>query len=314
MALDLYQRVTDAIVQMIERGFDGEKLRPLWTTPSGHSPIPISAASKKAYRGINTVLLWAASIQFGYRSVHWATYRGWSQLGCQVRRGETATMIVFWKKLHARDAPDDTAEDSPEDTPGRPRMMARAYNVFNAAQVEGWTEPPPQEDIQKLPIEDRIDIADTFAKNTGAVIRHGGSQAYFVPSQDYVQMPEFEHFRDAESYYSVLLHELTHWTGHEHRLNRSFSKRFGDQAYAFEELVAEIGSAFVLASIGLSAEPREDHARYVGNWLKVLKGDKRAIFTAASQAQRAADLLWSLQPGGVEGGEVDEGEGEVEAA
>jgi antirestriction protein ArdC len=143
----------------------------------------------------------------------------------------------------------------------------------------------------------RIAHAEGFFSATGATVRHGGNQAYYSVASDLVQMPFFETFRDAESYYATLAHELTHWTRHPSRLDRSFGrKRFGDEGYAMEELVAELGAAFLSADLGLTPEPREDHAAYIGNWLNVLKNDKRAIFTAASHAQRAADFLSNPSP------------------
>ncbi|MGC2463219.1 MAG: zincin-like metallopeptidase domain-containing protein [Steroidobacteraceae bacterium] len=143
---------------------------------------------------------------------------------------------------------------------------------------------------------ERIAVAESFAANTEATLRHGGNRAYYSVTDDYVQMPPFECFRDAESYYATLLHELTHYTRHPSRLEREFGrKRWGDAGYAAEELVAELGAAFLCADLGVTAEPRDDHASYLASWLDVLKRDKRAIFTAAAHAQRAADYLHGLQ-------------------
>jgi antirestriction protein ArdC len=150
----------------------------------------------------------------------------------------------------------------------------------------------------RLDTVQRIDRAEAFFAATGANIQHGGNQAFYTMAQDRVQMPPFESFQDAESYYGTLCHEMTHWTRHPKRLERDFGrKRWGDEGYAMEELVAELGSAFLSADLDLTPEVRADHASYIGNWLKVLKDDKRAIFTAAAHAQRAADYLHMLQPG-----------------
>jgi antirestriction protein ArdC len=143
---------------------------------------------------------------------------------------------------------------------------------------------------------ERIDQADAFFRAIGSDLRHGGNQAYYSPSGDYVQMPPFAAFRESISYYSVLAHEHTHWTASAARCNRELGKRFGDNAYAAEELIAELGAAFTCAHLGLSTEPREDHAQYLQSWLRVLKADKRAIFTAASKAQQATD--WMIQRAG----------------
>lgn len=165
----------------------------------------------------------------------------------------------------------------------------KGYTAFNVEQIEGLPERYYAKAEPRLDPVQRIARADAFFAATGADIRHGGNQAYYTMAQDYVQMPPFESFRDAESYYATLAHECTHWTRHPSRLERDFGrKRWGDEGYAMEELVAELGSAFVSADLDLTPEPREDHAAYIASWLKVLKNDKRAIFTAAGHAQRGA--------------------------
>jgi antirestriction protein ArdC len=162
-----------------------------------------------------------------------------------------------------------------------------------------YAQPAPRFD----PIT-RIEHAEKFVSATGADIRHGGGRAYYTIAGDYIQMPPFESFREAESYYATLLHELVHFTRGPSRLDRDFGrKRFGDEGYATEELVAELGAAFLCASLELTPEPREEHASYIQNWLTTLSADKRAIFHAAAHAQRAADFLHKLQP---EAGEGDE--------
>jgi antirestriction protein ArdC len=173
----------------------------------------------------------------------------------------------------------------------------KGYTVFNVEQIDGLPEtyydrPPPRGEVMP-----RIARAEAFFAALGADIRYGGNRAYYAPSPDYVQMPPFESFRDPESYCAVLAHECTHWTLHEKRLARSFgTKRWGDEGYAVEELVAELGSAFLCAGLELTPEVREDHAAYLAHWLKVMKADKRATFTASAHAQRAADFLHGLQP------------------
>jgi len=171
----------------------------------------------------------------------------------------------------------------------------KGYSVFNVEQIDGLpahytaTHPP------RLNPEQRIAQAEGFFAATGADIRHGGDSAHYVPALDYVQMPPFESFKGAESYYATMAHELTHWTRHPSRLERDFGrKRFGDQGYAMEELVAELGAAFLCADLELTPQIRDDHAPYIAGWLKALKDDKRAIFTAASHAQKAADFLHSV--------------------
>jgi len=224
-----------------------------------------------------------------------ATYKQWSELGAQVRKGEKSSLVVFWK-VFDRDG-QDAADDEDEANPAR-RFMARGYAVFNAAQVDGYQAPvvvPPSEGPE------RIAEADTFFAAIGADIRHGGNRAYYSPGGDHIQMPHFSAFRDAASYYAILAHEGIHWTGGgANRCARDLRGRFGSESYAAEELVAELGAAFLCADLDLASEPRPDHAAYVASWLKVLRQDKRAIFTAASKAQQAADWLHGRQGASVE--------------
>jgi len=174
----------------------------------------------------------------------------------------------------------------------------KGYTVFNVEQIEelpahyyATAAPPTLEPAQ------RIERAERFLAQSGAAVRHGGNRAYYAPGPDHIQMPPFEFFEDPASYYETRLHETVHWTRHPSRLERDFGrKRWGDEGYAMEELVAEIGSAFLSADLGLTPEVREDHTAYIASWLKVLKEDKRAIFSAAAHAQRAADFLHGLQP------------------
>lgn len=284
----IYQRITDQIVAAIDAGA-GDFTMP-WHTDGTDITQPINAASGKPYRGINVIALWATAQACGYTGARWATYRQWQELGAQVRKGEKSAPVVFWKIFDR----DEGQAEEPAENDHR-RFMARGYSVFNAAQVEGY-EPPP---VVALPPAVRIGRAEDFFANLAADIRHGGNRAYFQPSTDHIQMPPFAAFRDAVSYYATLSHEATHWTGVKSRLDRDMSGRFGSEGYAVEELVAELGAAFLCGSLGLANEPRPDHAAYVASWLKVLRNDNRAIFTAAAKAQQAADHLHSQQPEGL---------------
>ena len=284
---DVYARVTDQIINAIEQGVGTWRMP--WHTSGRFAFSPINVASKKPYRGINTVCLWAAAHAKGYASGEWGTYQQWQDRGAQVRKGEKATLVVFWK--FAND-PKESQSDSDTPASGSRLLFTKGYSVFNAAQVDGYT---PKADAEQ-PIPERIAYAEAFFSAVGADVRHGGNQAFYSPAGDYVQMPPFEAFRDAISYYSTLAHECTHWTASAARCNRELGKRFGDNAYAAEELIAELGAAFTCGHLGLSTEPRADHAQYIQSWLRVLKADKRAIFTAASKAQQAAD--WMMQKAG----------------
>lgn len=281
---DVYQRVTDQIVTAIEKGVGNWRMP--WHTTGRNAFSPVNVNSRKAYRGINTVCLWAAAEAKGYESGEWGTYKQWQDRGAQVRKGEKATLVVFWKFANSA----ETQEDGDEQEVGTSRLVfTRGYSVFNAAQVDGYT-PKAEPD---RPVLDRIADADAFFAGIGADVRHGGNQAFYTTLDDHIQMPPFQAFKENLGYYSTLAHEHTHWTAKADRCNRELGKRFGDNAYAAEELVAELGAAFVCARLGLASEPREDHAQYINSWLRVLKADKRAIFTAASKAQQATDWMVS---------------------
>jgi len=256
-----------------------------WHTSGRFAFSPVNVTSRKPYSGINTVCLWAAAQAKGYESGEWATYPQWQERGAQVRKGEKSTCVVFWKFVNSA-AENQSGEDEQPATGSR-LLFTRGYAVFNAAQVDGYT-PKADPDI---PAIERIEQADAFFKSIGATVRHGGNKAFYSPASDHIQMPPFQAFMESVSYYSTLAHEHTHWTSRAGRCDRQLGKRFGDNAYAAEELIAELGAAFVCAHLGLSTEPRQDHAQYIQSWLRVLKADKRAVFTAASKAQQAADFL-----------------------
>ena len=280
----IYQRITDQIIAAIEAGAGNWKMP--WHTDGTDITQPINAASGKAYRGVNVIALWATAQACEYSGARWATYKQWQEMGAQVRKGEKSAPVVFWKMFDK-----DEEADQPEENDRR-RFMARGYSVFNAAQVDGYEAPP----AVILPPSVRIGRAEDFFASLKADICHGGNRAYFQPMTDCIQMPPFGAFRDAIAYYATLSHEATHWTGTKSRLDRDLSGRFGSDGYAAEELVAELGAAFLCGSLGLANEPRPDHAAYVASWLKVMRGDNRAIFTAAAKAQQAADYQHHLQP------------------
>ena len=286
MKTDLYQLVTDRIVASLEQG-----VKP-WEQPwnSGHTEGRIVRPLRGngvPYQGINVLMLWGAAMEKGYTAPHWLTFKQALDLGGQVRKGETSSPVVFASTLTRTETDAGTGEDREQRIP-----FLKSYNVFNAEQIDGLPEQFRAPVPARLEAVERIAHAETFFAATGAEIRHGGCRAFYQIADDFVQMPPIEAFRDAASYYAVLAHEVTHWTRHGSRLAREFGrKRFGDEGYAMEELVAELGSAFLSADLDLTPEPRADHASYIENWLRVLKGDKRAIFTAASHAQRAADFL-----------------------
>ncbi len=206
-------------------------------------------------------------------------------------RGETGELVVYADRI-TRTETDNKGEEIEREIP-----FLKGYTVFNAEQCEGlpaqYTAKVEGPTLTKM---QRIEQADRFFAATGADVRHGGTRAFYAEGPDFVQMPPFETFRDAESYAATLAHELTHWTKHDKRLARDMGRvKWGDEGYAREELVAELGSAFLCADLGITPEVREDHAAYIASWLKVLKDDKRLIFSAASHGQRAVDYLHGTQ-------------------
>jgi antirestriction protein ArdC len=230
-------------------------------------------------------VLWAQSQSKGYTSALWGTYQQWQSLGGQVRKSEHGSPVVYWGTYESK----DSAEDEQDERSGR-HLFCKGYTVFNLDQVDGCKLPKRFE--PKLSHNQRIARAESFFAGVGVQVRDGGNRAFYRPdTPEAVYMPGFDQFPDRVDYYSTLAHETTHWTSHMSRCDRQPGKRFGDAAYAMEELIAELGSAYTMAGLELELTPRRDHAVYIDSWLRVLRSDKRAIFTAASQAQRAADWM-----------------------
>ena len=288
---DVHRAITDKIIAAMEAGAC-EFVMP-WHRHSPGLGRPTNAFTLASYRGVNVVALWAEAMTTGYGSGWWATFKQWKELGASVRKGEHGTTIVFYKSLAGPENED--AEDE-----GRARsLMARAYRVFNQHQVDGWQPPQPG------PASPAVILAEVeaFVASTSATIRHGGDMACYRPKLDVIDLPARAAFRDAgtrsatEAYYATLLHELTHWSGAKHRLNRQLAGRYGSDAYAMEELVAELGAAFLCADLRITNEPRTDHASYLSSWLSVLRSDRRAIFMAARLANEATAFLAAFAAG-----------------
>ena len=285
---DIYTRITNKIIADLERGdltwrkpwnakhLAGNVLRPMrW------NGIP--------YSGINTLVLWATGAEQGYTSPYWMTFKQAQQMGANVRKGEKGTQVVYADNLTKEE------EGQNGETKTKRIPFLKTYTVFNTVQLDnvpkGFDTPPP-------PVtnpETRIAELEQFFAQTKADI-YAGHQASYTMATDRIQMPPFESFQTATDYYSVLAHELTHWTKHPKRLDRDFGrKRFGDEGYAKEELVAELGACFLAADLGFEPMPQEHHVAYIQNWLNALKDDKRLIFAAASHAQKAVEHVWELQ-------------------
>lgn len=291
---DVYDQVTASIVAALEAG-----VQP-WFKPwnaehaAGRITRPLRA-NGIAYRGINVLMLWGVAVERGYSAPLWLTYKQAQELGGQVRKGEKGSLVVYANSVTRTETDEASGEETARNIP-----FLKSYTVFNAEQVEGLPAHFYAMAAPALSTLERIAAADQFFGATGAEIRHGGNQAYYTQGPDRVQMPPFESFKDEIGYYATLAHELTHWTKHPKRLDRDFGRKsWGDEGYAMEELVAELGAAFLAADLGLEAAPRADHAAYIASWLTVLKSDKRAIFSAAAHAQRAVDFLMAMQPNAV---------------
>ncbi len=310
---DIYARITNQIVGALERG-----VKP-WTQPwnAAHAAGPVSRPLRhggQPYAGINVVTLWATAMERSYSAPIWMTFRQAMQFGGHVRKGEKGAPVVYADKLVRSDERSDgKAEGGSGDDGIRVIPFLKSYTVFNVEQIDGLPQRYYELATAEPNPDTRIANAEAYFAATGADIREGGNAACYIPALDVIHMPPFEAFRDAQGYYSTLAHECTHWTRHESRLNRDFGrKKFGDAGYAREELVAELGAAFLCADLGITLEDREDHAAYIGSWLQVLKSDSRAIFTAAAHAQKAVSYLHGLQPNA--DGEADTSDTDDEAA
>jgi len=254
-----------------------------WIKPwsgKGTGNMPRNAVSKRAYSGANVLLLWLAAENNGYTSGKWLTYKQAQELGGNVRKGEKSTSIVYASTFEKQN------ENGDKDV----IPFLKSYAVFAVEQCEGLEA--LQEKPMILNIEQRDSDCEAFIQSTGAIVRHGGGRAYYTSKDDYIMLPPFETFNGSNGYYNTALHELVHWSGHETRCNRQFGKRFGDKAYAAEELVAELGAAFMCAEFGYDAVTQ--HAAYIQSWIDLIKDDCKAFITAASKASAAVEYLRGL--------------------
>jgi len=266
--MDKYQEITNQIVTALEAGTT------TWVKPWSTTGAPYNASSGNVYQGINHLLLSFAP----YQSSGWLTFNQAKACGGSVRRGEkSSSQVVFFKPLTVTDKVTDEERQVP---------LLKTSAVFNLEQIDGL----PKKYLPKVLAEGESfqDNARADVLLSQAKVVHGGGQAFFLPSNDEIHLPEKSEFKSAADYHATALHELTHWTGHKSRLDRTFGARFGDNAYAFEELVAELGAAFLCSDCGIDGKLQHDS--YIASWIKVLKGDKRAIFTASSAARQAADF------------------------
>ncbi len=295
---DIYTQVTEQIIRQLEAGVS--PWRKPWSAISGG--MPSNVLSRRSYRGVNVLLLWSAAEANGWDSNLWGTFRNWQSLGGFVNKGEHGTKVIYWS-VTTEVVTDKTTGEEREER----RFFARQYTVFNLAQCGG-----DKLDRFRLmrPATDFLDFApaEEAIAATGADIRFGGGRAFYRPADDFIQLPVKEAFESPAEYYSTALHELAHWTGHESRLSRLEKlTRFGSHSYAAEELVAELGAAFLTAALGVpNTGGLENNAAYLKSWLEVLRADSKAIFTASTAASDAADYVLEFSRGSEEGKEEEE--------
>ena len=282
---DNYQIITDAVLELMEK--HGKDWCKPWQAQAGAGHHNVK--SGKSYNGTNIFLLAVSAMKQDFASNEWGTFKQWQDKGAKVRKGQKGTKIIFFDKIKVEDK--ETQEE-------RLIPMLKGFTVFNADQVDGY-DAKPVEPITET--KARHDRSEALIAATGADIRFGGDRAFYVPSEDFVQMPILEDFKgtdtssDVETYYSTMFHELTHWTGAKGRMDRKMIGKFGSNAYAFEELIAELGAVFLTCQVGINVAPRADHAKYLNNWLEVIKNDKRAMVKAFAQAQKASDFILSFE-------------------
>ncbi len=286
---DIYAEITGKIISILEGLEPGG-----WEAPFAclaAQGLPFNPITGQQYHGVNIPALWVAQQEKEFASNYWATFNQWKDQGVCVRKGQRASRIIFYKTLVKSDENDNGEVAEQVSIP-----MLRCYNVFNADQVEGYEHAVPEQN--KTDSVNRIEAVETFCLRTGADIRCGGTAAYYHRSEDFINIPDSIAFRDTttanatDNYYATLLHELTHWTGAPHRLDRDKARNQSERhKYAFEELIAELGAAFLCAQLGITQTPREDHAHYLMSWLQALRNDNKYIFQASAAAARACEYL-----------------------
>lgn len=297
---DIYQQVTDTIIAHLEKGVVPWSCP--WKTKSTFSfGMPFNHASGKAYQGVNIVLLWCAALQHNYQQSEWATFKQWSFKKEKIRKGEKGTMIIYY----------DTYEKEKDGEIEKVPFIKSSY-VFNRCQLESHMQEEDNDDDWDLLVDEEvankknsiqeIEAIEKFVENTDAWIENEDYGACYIGATDKIYMPYpmlfkvDENYSATDAWYATLFHELIHWTGHPKRLNRERHRKFGDKVYANEELIAEMGSAFLCSDFDISTRQYADQASYIAHWLKVLKENKYAIVKAASEASKAVGYLKGLQP------------------
>ena len=277
---DIHRMIADQVIEMMKTsGTDWSKS---WTTPAGN--LPTSMSTGKQYNGINLLILGMTRAVKNYGSHHWATYNQWKKMDAQVKKGEKAPTVVFYKPLVIRDKVTGEEQTIP---------LLKTFSIFNADQVDGYTAPVVVDEVDHSELDQPDTLADQLASRAGADVRFNDpASAFYVPAHDFINMPRATQFDTLEDYAATLLHELTHWTGHATRCDRKMLNKNGTKDYAKEELVAELGAAMMAGSLGIEPQPREDHAKYLAGWMRRLKDEPSVIFSAAAKANTATQWIF----------------------
>lgn len=280
----IYTEITEKIIEKLEAGLATGSWTPPWRSRGG---LPHNAITGKHYSGGNIIALWIAEIDSNYDESQWATYRQWQSVGAQVRKGETSTHLIKWVEPSGKRDRAARGDDAK-----KPRLVPVGFSVFNIAQVDFYIEP---EKIEHDPVEPIAHAEAFFAATDAKVTLHNEGRAFYSPGGDYIVLPPIDDFTSAEGFYGTLAHEHVHWTGHKDRLNRVGITATGiertREVYAYEELIAELGAAFLGAVLGITPELRDDHVQYLRSWLTALRNDNKLLFKAATAASKAVDFL-----------------------
>lgn len=271
--VDNYKEITNQFIESIEAMIEGEREVPSWIKPWSSCGLPRNGFTNRPYRGMNSFLLSMKSSLNGWTDMRFATFNQILKAGGCVNKGEKGSRVVMWKFIKDKKDPE-----------GKKTIpLLKTFTVFNVNGQSNLTLP----EVTPNNNDERNESIDMVVNEVGADIRHGGDRAFFSPSEDFIGMPSFDSFNSSDDYYATLFHEFIHYTGHESRLDRNLEGRFGDESYAFEELVAELGSSFLCQDFGVDGKFQDNHVAYLKSWLKILKNDTKAIFRASSLAMLA---------------------------
>ena len=273
--VSIHEKIANQVIEAMKTS-GNDWIRP-WAVPSDQQPTSI--VTDKEYTGVNWLILSLAKFDQNFTTGKWATYRGWQKLGAQVKKGSKGHQIIYFNTVKVDDQNSEKSKTIP---------YAKPYTVFNADQVEGYDFSEIDAMFHDMPDT----VADDLANKIGVkIVNDNKTQACYIPSKDTINMPMQSQFEDLESYAATLLHEIVHWTSHKDRCDRNIKNKHGTKDYAFEELIAELGSAMLCGSLNISVRPREEHAKYLNIWIAKLSENPKAIFSASAKAQKAVNFI-----------------------